>query len=489
MKSVLRYCSCLFFVLLAFEMGFASIHQAKEIETLVGQMPHTVQEVDLFVNQSIKELEGAVKHFVAFCHQAPLSGILAEWDQLGSLFFAKCTVLYSLGLIFSEPAVDLVAKQSVFKIQSFFVACLKDNLAYETMLSCLERGVSTSQLDPSHYQHLKAFFNDREEIDDSDRVVNLEKKAAAWSFIPFTLSQGKASYKTEKSSHFSLLSWNICGLPSPLSLIFGGVLPWDMRIEKIIEILKVEDADVICLQEVFDESTAARLQDALAEKYSEFCINIAPRHFGFTPLSSGLCSGLFIASKYPLKSCQWHPYKDSVFSMINRGFLAFKIQREDANVQLITTHLESSIDDPKVPSCARECRFSQLRQVIDYIKQNPQETTLLCGDLNIYWASGEPAETLIKDFFYDPYNSSRNECTFETCTHCDHTGYWWPEYLMNFNRQNYAPIPCILDYVLVFANTQKCPSIQTKRLPMNNVKYPLSDHYPLKAECAWISTR
>lgn len=502
----MRYCFSILFCLIT---CFSSVghtaflrDQTKEIEELVKCFPHTSEDVELFVDQTIAELEGAVKPFGISKENESIANTLAKWDQVGKLFFARCCVLYNLGVIYTEPSVDAAAKLGISKVQSFFAKCLKEHKAQETILSYLEKAAVKDEIEISHYPHLKIFFTEEVKLDDFKQLMHLKSKINEVKTAPFTLCKGKSSNKAAaKDPDFSLLSWNICGLPRPLSLLFGGVLPWDMRIDQIIETLQAHDADVVCLQEVFDEAAALRLYDALKEKYSDFCFNIAPRHFGFSPFSVGLSSGLFVASKYPIDNYFWTPFKDSVFPIINRGFFAFKIKNGNDVAHLINTHMESSLDDSNALSRASECRFLQLKQILAYIEQEistpfPDKPILVCGDLNIYWASQEPAEALIREAFYDSYNQARNGCTFETCTQCDYTGYWWPEYVMNFNRKKYKPVPCILDYVLLFSKIPENTSlknrfcVQTRRIQIADEKeqHPLnalSDHYPLLTRCSW----
>jgi len=80
--------------------------------------------------------------------------------------------------------------------------------------------------------------------------------------------------------------------------LWGGVLPWELRIDGIVEQIKTQDPDVVCLQEVFDETAATALYEKLRDQYRHFYINIGPRNFGLHESSLGISSGLFVASKY-----------------------------------------------------------------------------------------------------------------------------------------------------------------------------------------------
>lgn len=491
----MRYCcTLLYFFFACFSHGFAKENTPREIEELIRWVPQSLEDVELFVSQTLAEIETEIKLFSISKSDDTPTQLLAKWDQIGKLIFSRCCVLYSLGLIFKEPCVEKAAKEGFFKIQHFFHSCLQKHNTREAILAQLEKAALIGTLESAHISHLEVL------LEGDETPFRPLKKAIQDqpSVDPFVFFKG-ASQEASKRPFFTLLSWNICGLPKPLSLFFGGVVPWDMRIDRIVETLLQQDADVVCLQEVFDEATAFRLYHALKEKYVDFCFNISPCHFGFTPFSAGLNSGLFVASKYPIERCSWTPYKDVVFPIIKRGFFAFQIVNGSQTAHLVNTHMESSIDDSQPSYDAQKCRHLQLQQLIAHIHEKiavffPEHPILVCGDLNINWSSLEPAEKLMRKAFYDAYNHARKQCSFETCTHCDYTGYWWPEYLMNLNRQHYRPLPCILDYVLLFSGSEElCPikhSIETRRVQMEpgNGQFPctaLSDHYPLLSRCAW----
>jgi endonuclease/exonuclease/phosphatase family metal-dependent hydrolase len=126
----------------------------------------------------------------------------------------------------------------------------------------------------------------------------------------------------EKNTSFSILNFNVCFLPGKLSLLYGGMLPWKSRIQKIAAKINQIDADVVCLQEVFEGKSAQMLYEMMKDKYTHFYINIGPRTFGFTEGSAGLSSGLFIASKIKMENPEYIPFEKSGIHM-KRGFSLF----------------------------------------------------------------------------------------------------------------------------------------------------------------------
>ncbi|MCI0616193.1 hypothetical protein L0244_24695, partial [bacterium] len=64
---------------------------------------------------------------------------------------------------------------------------------------------------------------------------------------------------------FSLLSWNICCVGAGYSISDGGVVPWKDRIDAIIQKIGEKNADVNCLYELFDTSSAFYVCEQLKE--------------------------------------------------------------------------------------------------------------------------------------------------------------------------------------------------------------------------------
>ncbi|XWV26797.1 hypothetical protein QJ857_gp0254 [Tupanvirus soda lake] len=73
---------------------------------------------------------------------------------------------------------------------------------------------------------------------------------------PYLHYQTKKFHEIEfNESTITLLSWNICCPPAGYSITDGGVVPWPKRLKKIIEIIKFQSPDILCLYEVFDIQT------------------------------------------------------------------------------------------------------------------------------------------------------------------------------------------------------------------------------------------
>lgn len=247
--------------------------------------------------------------------------------------------------------------------------------------------------------------------------------------------KGNASDKVYEDQ-LSVLNLNVCFLPGNHTYFFGGMTPWQERIDGIAEKIKSVDADVVCLQEVFVQEAGHALFDRLKDQYGYFYTAIGPKLLGFNLQSIGFPSCLFVASKYPLENPRFTLFSNTIHHM-DYGYFDFTIH----GLHLYTTHL-SPMDS--------ETRALQLQQIID---EKPQ---FLCGDLNIPWNGTE--SRLIRENFI-----TKNE-----------NGYTYT----NYHEKILFDLPIetqydILDYALLTIDSDA--QLETTIVEMDG----LSDHHGL----------
>ncbi len=193
--------------------------------------------------------------------------------------------------------------------------------------------------------------------------------------LPFTYLKGSAVEISHPSS-VSALCWNVCCFPMGDSILYG-LRPWHERMEGILNKIVEMDADVLCLQEVFDLEAAYILHSHLQNRYSHFYLNIAPR-------AAGVGSGLFIASRYEIQDPQFTPFDNlkGQEAISNKGFFDFKILNQGKPIaHIMNTHF-LSLEGEKCAQIRRE----HLDQMAARIGSLP---TLILGDLNIHFAGEE----------------------------------------------------------------------------------------------------
>ena len=121
-------------------------------------------------------------------------------------------------------------------------------------------------------------------------AVNLQKEP----FLHF-YEKDNPTKELPKDRAFTLFSWNVCFVGAGYPISDGGVLPWVSRIDPVIDKIIAQDADVNCLYETFDTSSAFYMYERLKKAgYSHFYFNIGPKIIG---ASSGILSQVNMPSQ------------------------------------------------------------------------------------------------------------------------------------------------------------------------------------------------
>lgn len=294
---------------------------------------------------------------------------------------------------------------------------------------------------------------------------------------PYLYKKGLVEDK-EADEPIKVLNLNVCFLPGENAYYRGGAKPWQERVSALAEQLIAINSDIICLQEVFADDAGEALYEALKNHYSHFYLNIGSRPLGFSLEQLGLPSGLFVASKYPVKMPNFEIFTVTGFPM-NYGVFDFVVDAGIRKAHIYNTHLKS-LNDPHSPTI----RAGQLQEIIDKMDgsislSDPKIAFLLVGDLNIPWGQGEPGSELINQTFIDDYNKNREKLEQAACTCTDY-------YTDYFFRTHDIPLHMdanfqIIDYALLLKK-DKLHAIQTKMLRMNDLADPdniLTDHNAL----------
>lgn len=211
----------------------------------------------------------------------------------------------------------------------------------------------------------------------------LRASAIALQERPYLYFPGAAQEKASApKKHFSLLSWNVCFVGGGYPITNGGVAPWPQRIDGVSEAILNQDADVVCLYETFDTSSAFALYEKLKDRYAHFYFNIGPK-------AVGVSSGIFVASKFAVKSPTFTPFtKEMLVGRTKnavKGLFSFYLQSgSELFAQIHTTHLQHS-EECAFPTLEElHARALQMRVVLKQIKRSliTHLPTLLTGDWN-----------------------------------------------------------------------------------------------------------
>lgn len=242
-----------------------------------------------------------------------------------------------------------------------------------------------------------------------------------------------------------IISYNISALPKWFNLN-GNPLK---RIEEIIDLLIKNDADVICLQEVFD----IKIKNRIAQELLKYDFHYKPSNSMFY-----LSSGLMILSKYNIISKGFEAYNNysGEDSFSEKGILFITIEINNTVYTIINTHLNANA----IFSLYRRCiktREKQMDQLLKFVKNSNRDNILLCGDFNIDLYDYQTMFYKITNIY--KYNiSSINFINITT-----------NKKLITCSKSNKQ-----LDYIFYFYNRPKHINFNYEL-----IKSKLSDHYPI----------
>lgn len=282
-------------------------------------------------------------------------------------------------------------------------------------------------------------------------------------------------------------------MPANYTYFFGGIQPWTERTEGIGNIILEQDADVVPLQEVFDEEGAKALIDKLGSKYRYFNYDIGPNYFGHNAPEEpgidaknlGINSGLFIASKYPIDKPAFIPFQvEGMQWQVNKGFFVANIRSDDRVIaRIVFSHLQPFNSDAD-----RKIRQAEIAAVTDYLSTHTiKAPTFFQGDLNVVFGPrlfdgkmvDEYRDSGILENYIDLGNKNVTAVTDDSYTCTDR----FEDAV--YDREVSAPF--IYDYVLLAKNDQDKVKNTTVRLVDTHNKndltqQPLSDHRLLRMD-------
>lgn len=185
---------------------------------------------------------------------------------------------------------------------------------------------------------------------------------------PQTVSTVNDLYPT--TGNLKILSWNIYMLPY-LSLFNGN----KKRAKLIAEKLENSDYQIIVFQEAFSSVCRGIISKGLKENY--------PYQYGPANKKHPIFktnSGLWIVSKIPLEELDEIRFSisEGFDAVARKGAVIFKGKYNDADFQLITTHLQAD----GIPHI-RERQITEIKEKLLNKYYAPFIPQIICGDFNI----------------------------------------------------------------------------------------------------------
>lgn len=251
------------------------------------------------------------------------------------------------------------------------------------------------------------------------RIAGLMFQQNGYSYVR---GQGVEIDPTDK---VKVLTWNVCGAGGGIPIDHGGVVNWKHRFDAICAKIDEEKADVICLQEIYDEALwhalVERYQGSYAHFFGNFHASISQNPLGAI---LGSPSGGMVFTKCKFDHFSVESFTNNDWSL-NSSFATLDLAN---GLRLIGTHLIYNSEQKRV---------EQLGQILQRTSENLKPTVLV-GDLNVP-RSGAGADTnaLNESFDYrhqdDPQFTQKltdfdpKTDTIETCNN-ELIGQWNQKY-------------------------------------------------------------
>ncbi len=196
------------------------------------------------------------------------------------------------------------------------------------------------------------------------------------------IATGRLEKELPADGSFSLFTWNVCCVGGGYPISDGGVLPWQCRIGRISERICEMDADVVCLNEIFDFKAGDILTDKLREAgYSHI-------YFNFGAKGVGSPGGLFVASKFAIEKGDFEPFPQEMLigrtKHCAKGVFGFDLASGGKPfARIFATHLQHS-EEPEFPTGEEvDARRRQMALIAAKAEWVGNRAVLVTGDLNL----------------------------------------------------------------------------------------------------------
>ncbi len=423
----------------------------KELQQVLSSSKETMQkQMDLFLDEAQKEnFPKALEH----------------WNEIYMKMISS-----KVKFTFAEKmGPENEAKQALKVLYQFFEELIQNNPQVLRAYLKMAQNEALSSYQAYIAYHVLQNYLKEQKTEAILLALDTLKKKEQKPYATFT----KKGELHPLRKDLKVVNWNVLFFQDLLTVYFGGVLPWSTRIDRVILKLIDFDADLVCLQEVWDPKAATYLIKGLKAHYDYFYYDIGSQAFIFNPEELSFNSGLFVASKYPVYETHFYPFPfPNQAKGLHRGLFLTVLGKDKPEFSVINSHFESG----------EETRAQDIRKMsltFAYDKLEGSIPSFLTGDLNI--AFGEKQQDSGMDSYFDNAYTKKGMATNEKTATA--TNYF--DQLLHTKRserKNIVPIFEILDYFLIKKGSISPKQIKTEKIRVFDLQTPfnsLSDHNPL----------
>lgn len=434
------------------------------------------------VESSIAEFETAVKtafdSFVSLSANGKYDEAYQQWSDLQFRFISLKLTLYKT----VDLSLNKEVKASTPDQQTILEDHFKMQLSSHSGLlnAFVNNAHAAEKLTPQQRLFTENILKDYQTIfpNESAKISTALQQLSQREKKSFAYAQGLVlSVDPKTLTELNVLTANIICFPGILPYMYGGISPWQDRIEKLVEMIRSTEAEIVCLQEVWDPEAMRALIERLKADYAHFIYDAGDPSGTLDVEKMGYSSGLFIASKLPLEAVAFERFYRSIPKMSNRGALCATCKAGNQRIAFITTHLQhgNTLE-------MREVRKEQLHRCYALLtKASPSSNWgFLAGDLNINALDPEYQKSGLSDLFAIPYAADRFRKKIEKAT-C--TDYFNDLVFTPFDQRNQVvPNHEILDYCIAPRSFNSPVKPIQKLIRLFSIDAPrqaLSDHNAL----------
>lgn len=260
-----------------------------------------------------------------------------------------------------------------------------------------------------------------------------------------------------------LMTYNVGAGPAFMCAANGLREPLQ-RVDGVVDKICKSNADVVCLQEVFDEEFAEALIKKLQSKKYKYFVYRAGKTGSFWQLNSGL----MIASKTLITQPEFYQFKNGVGedSLAKKGLLKTTIK----GINVFNTHLQAGGHNPKATA-----RINAHTKQMEAIKQKItlSNKAVIAGDFNIgpnlkkLWKAKANFLNTYQDRLLENYSETKPCGSF-------------------INMVTGKIEPYLIDFIRFFENgtnvwKNECQPTSYSKLNGNHLTDRVSDHIPIIA--------
>lgn len=401
LKNIVSLC-----LLCVLSTAYAEIEELPYIKNL---LPKNSTEIEKFWKNYERSISLNLRSFHRKLEEKEGAQALRVWGWIIKQTLVSRTDLgYLIPYeLYKETELAKTSLRHYEQINNLYSKVVKDEAFQNAIANYV---LEVKNLLPDEAQFFYNFLNRFQSGVNGDLVSKALESLASTPKAPYCYLEG-TGMKKEGAAEITILNANALFMPHNLTYYFGGIAPWETRVQRIAKVIKKKNCDIVCLQEIHDEESAFVLFRTLKRQYPYFYLNIGADNAVVDPDEISMDSGLFVASKYPILEPRFVRFEsDGRQKGIHKGFFyGTLVLNEKPFCYLISTHLNPHDNETAIR--VREEEAQMIVQTIETLQKDLPLPAIVVGDLNVVYGSQEWKNSILNRAFIDGYSNKHPTCT------------------------------------------------------------------------------